>query len=359
MGFFYNTDLVAEPPTTWDQVLEIGRALKAEGKVEYAIAIAGDPGYNSFPMQSAFGGYIFGKDANGALNPNDIGLGSEGEIAAVSWMRDAVVEGLMPETTDQETSYALFETGKIPFIMTGPWRLENIRASGVPYAVAPFFPDEGAPLLGVQGFMVNPFSENVLLAQTFLTEYIATDAVMKTFYETGNRASAFKSVLEVTEDADLKAMGQAGANAIPMPNIPEMGSVWGAWNAGITIAITGQETPEKAMADTTQQIKDLIVGALKGMANLPGSYQDKAGCGAAWDPACAATAMTKGDDGLYTITIEMPAGDWEYKLALDGSWDVNYGSDGALNGPNYKISVAAAGPVTFTYDPETHLVTTK
>jgi len=359
IALFYNTDLVPEPPTTWDQVLEIGRALKAEGKVEYAIAIAGDPGYNSFPMQSAFGGYIFGKDESGALNAGDIGLGSEGEIAAVTWMRNAVVEGLMPETTDQETNYALFETGKIPFIMTGPWRLENIRASGVPYAVANSLPDNAPPLLGVQGFFVNPLSENVLLAQTFLTEYIATDEVMKTLYETGNRPSAFKSVLEITEDPDLKAMSLAGANAIPMPNIPEMGSVWGAWNAGITIAITGQETPEKAMADATQQIKDLIVGALKGMVNLPGSYQDKAGCGAAWDPACAATAMTKGDDGLYRITIEMPAGDWEYKVALDGSWDVNYGSDGTQGGPNYTISVAAAGPVTFVYDPATFLVTTE
>jgi len=358
LGFFYNTDLVSEPPTTFDQMLEIGRTLKAEGKVDYAIAIAGDPGYNSLPIQTAFGGYVFGKDANGALNPNDIGLGSEGEIAGVAWMRNAVVEGLMPETTDQETNYALFETGKIPFIMTGPWRLENFRKAGVPYAVAPSFPDNGAPFLGVQGFFVNPFSENVLLAQAFLTEYVATDEVMKTLYETGNRPSAFKSVLAITDDPDLKAMGEAGVNAIPMPNIPEMGSVWGAWNAGITIALTGQETAEKAMTDATQQIKDLIVGALKGMVNLPGSYQDKAGCGAAWDPACEATAMTKGDDGKYTLTVQLPKGDYEYKVALDGKWDVNYGSDGALNGPNYKISLTADSTVTFTYDPATFLVTT-
>ena len=43
LGFFYNTDLVPEPPTTWDEVLEIGRTLKAEGKVEYATAVAGEP----------------------------------------------------------------------------------------------------------------------------------------------------------------------------------------------------------------------------------------------------------------------------------------------------------------------------
>jgi maltose-binding protein MalE len=183
--------------------------------------------------QTAFGGYVFGRD-EGGLECDDIGLGSEGEIAAVAWMRGAVEEGLMPETTDYDTNHALFETGQMPFLMAGPWALERIRASGVPYAVAPFFPDEGAPFLGVQGFLVNPYSENVLLAQAFLTEYVATEAVMQTLYETGNRPSAFTSVLETTADADLAAMGQAGVNAIPMPNIPEMGSVWGAWNAGIT-----------------------------------------------------------------------------------------------------------------------------
>jgi hypothetical protein len=55
----------------------------------------------------------------------------------------------------------------------------------------------------------------------------------------------------------------------------------------------------------------------------------------------------------------LKAGSYEYKVALDGSWGVNYGSDGALNGPNYTMTLAADSTVTFTYDPNTHLVTTK
>ena len=39
LGFFYNTELVTEPPTTWDEVLEMGRDLKAEGKVQNATAL--------------------------------------------------------------------------------------------------------------------------------------------------------------------------------------------------------------------------------------------------------------------------------------------------------------------------------
>ena len=358
LGFFYNTDLVEEPPATWDEVLEIGRALKAEGQVEYAIAVATGPLYNALPIQTAFGGYIFGVDENGAWNPQDVGLDSEGEIAAVAWMTAAAEEGLMPETFDYETAHSLFETGQIPFLMAGPWALDRIRASEVSYAVT-VFPDNGAPFLGVQGFMVNAFSENILLAQTFLTEYVATEEFQQQIYETGLRPSAFKSVLAQTDDPDLAGMGEAGANAMPMPNIPEMGSVWSAADNGITLAVTGELSPEEAMTDAANQIRDLILGALAGMVNLPGSYQDQAGCGAQWDPACKDTAMEQGDDGLFRLTVELAAGDYEYKVALDGSWAVNYGSDGALDGPNYTLSLAADGEVTFIYDPETHLVTTE
>lgn len=342
LGFFYNTDLVPVPPTTWDEVLEIGRTLKAEGKVQYAFAVPTGPGYNALPIQTAFGGYVFGVDDNGAWNANDVGLDSEGMIKAVTFMTDAAKEGLMPDTFDYETAHSLFETGQIPFLMAGPWALDRIRASGVPYAVTSF-PDNGAPFLGVQGFLVNPFSENVLLAQAFLTEFVATEELMQKLYETGLRPSALKSVLATTDDPDLAAMGAAGASAMPMPNIPEMGSMWSAWDNGITLAVTGEQTPEAAMMDAAAQVRALIQGELAGMVNLPGSYQDKAGCGSAWDPACEATAMTLGDDGLYTLTIQLPAGDYEFKVALDGAWTVNFGSDGKQDGPNYPLKLAADG----------------
>lgn len=353
LGFFYNTELVPEPPATWDEVLQIGRDLKADGKVQYAFAMAGG-GYENLPVLTAKGGYIFGLDANGAWNPDDVGLDSEGMVAGVSYLADAVKEGLVPETADYETAHQLFETGQAAFLMAGPWALDRIRASGVPYAVTSF-PDDGAPFLGVQGFMINAFSENTLLAQTFLTEYVATEEVMQKLYETGLRPSAFTSVLEKTEDADLLAMGQI-TNAMPMPNIPEMGSVWTAWNNGIALAVTGEQAPQDSMTDAANQVRDLIKGALAGMINLPGTFQDVAGCGGEWDPACQSTALTQGDDGLYTLTVQLPAGEYEYKVALDGAWTVNYGSDGALEGPNYTLSLPADSSVTFVYSPETHLV---
>jgi maltose-binding protein MalE len=353
LGFFYNTDLVETPPATWAEVLEVSQALKDEGKVEYAFAMAGG-GYENLPVLTAFGGYIFGKDANGAWNPSDVGLDSPGMIAGVTYLADAVKAGLVPATADYETAHSLFETGKAPFLMAGPWAFDRIRASGVPYKVTSF-PENGAPFSGVQGFMVNAFSENILLAQTFLTEYVATEDFMQQITDTGLRPSAFKSVLAKTTDPDLLAMGKID-NAIPMPNIPEMGSVWTAWNNGIALATAGTQTPEAAMTDAANQVRALIQGALAGMVNLPGSYQAKVGCGGDWDPACEKTGMVKGDDGLYRLTVTIAAGEYEFKVAMDGAWTTNYGSDGALDGPNYKLSLAADSEVTFTYNPETHLV---
>jgi maltose-binding protein MalE len=356
LGFFYNTEMVDEPPQTWEEVLEIGRELKAAGTAQYAFAMAGG-GYENLPVLTAYGGYIFGQE-NGVWNPNDVGLDGEGMIAGVDFLAQAAAEGLIPENPDYETAHQLFETGEVPFLMAGPWALDRIRASGVPYAVATSFPDNGAPFLGVQGFMVNAFSENILLAQTFLTEYVATEPVMQQIYETGLRPSAFTSVLEQTDDPDLAAMGEAGAEAVPMPNIPEMGSVWTAWNNGITLAVTGEQSAQDSMTDAAQQVRDLIGGQLAGMVNIPGSFQDVAGCGGEWDPACEATALEEGDDGKYTKTLEIPAGDYEYKVALDGAWTTNYGSDGAQDGPNYTLSLTEDSSVTFVYDPETHLVET-
>jgi pullulanase-type alpha-1,6-glucosidase len=93
---------------------------------------------------------------------------------------------------------------------------------------------------------------------------------------------------------------------------------------------------------------------------IPGSYQSEAGCAGDWDPGCAATQLAydaNGDVWRNTFSIT-PAGGYEYKVALNGSWDVNYGLHAQQNGPNIPLSTASAPQsVTFFYDHKTHWVT--
>jgi pullulanase-type alpha-1,6-glucosidase len=93
---------------------------------------------------------------------------------------------------------------------------------------------------------------------------------------------------------------------------------------------------------------------------IPGSYQSEAGCGGDWDPACAATQLAydaNGDIWRNTFSIS-PAGAYEYKVALNGTWDVNYGLNAQQNGPNIPLATATSPQnVTFYYDHKTHWVT--
>jgi alpha-amylase len=93
--------------------------------------------------------------------------------------------------------------------------------------------------------------------------------------------------------------------------------------------------------------------------SLPGSFNSEMGCADDWLPDCDEAQLTlDAADGLWKGTHDLPAGDWEYKVAHNRSWDVNYGADGVPDGGNILLSLEAASTVTFAYDPATHLVTT-
>ncbi|WP_420629380.1 extracellular solute-binding protein [Candidatus Leptofilum sp.] len=357
LAFFYNTELVAEPPTTWAEVMEVGGALQADGTVTYAMGLTGTT-YDAFPLQTAFGGYIFGQDADGNYDPSDVGIDSPGMIAAGDFLQQAVADGLISDSTDWDTNHVLFETGEVPFLMAGPWALNRIRESGVPYGITTF-PDGGQPFAGVQGFMVNALSENVLLAQAFLTEFVATEEVMSELYLDGNRHSAFIPVLEATDDPDIILFGEAGVDAVLMPAIPEMGAVWSSWGDAFSLILTQELTADEALTTGAFQIRDLIgsLDTLADMVNVPGSWQAASGaCTGDWDPACEGSALTDNGDGTFSGTFDLPAGDYEVKVALAATWDTNYGVDGEADGANYMFTMSADGSVTFTYDSETNLL---
>jgi maltose-binding protein MalE len=360
LGFFYNTDLVAAAPATWDEVISVGEALKAEGKITYIMSVTGTT-YDLYPLYTAFGGYIFGKDDAGNWNAQDLGIDNESMIAAATWLKDNLDKGNLPTDWDWANNHALFETGETAFIMAGPWALDRIRESGVPYALADAFPagpaGAGSPFAGTQGIFINAQSENILLAQAFLTEFIATEEVMMELYQAGKRPSAFLPVLALTDDPDLLAMGTAGSNATMMPAIPAMGSVWGNWDSAIVLTRDGKQDPATALTEAGTKIRGLIANPLTGMVNVPGSYQAAAGCPGDWQPECAVTAMAKGDDGLWRSgPFALVAGDYEGKVALDGSWTTNFGVEGKQDGDNYKFTLAADANVSFVFDPATNLL---
>jgi maltose/maltodextrin transport system substrate-binding protein/arabinogalactan oligomer/maltooligosaccharide transport system substrate-binding protein len=220
-----------------------------------------DP-YHFNPVMNSFGGYVFGVTDAG-YDPTDVGLDSEGALAAASFLQEMAEAGHLVADVDYDVMHAMFTGGQVACIGTGPWALTLIRDSGVPYTINAF-PDGGAgagkPFLGVQGFMVSAFSENQLLAQTVLTEVFATADFMQAMYDADPRPSAFLAVRDATTDADLASFAAAGAEGQPMPAIPEMSSVWEAWTNAITLTITQAQDGASAFQAAAEQVRTLISG---------------------------------------------------------------------------------------------------
>ena len=91
------------------------------------------------------------------------------------------------------------------------------------------------------------------------------------------------------------------------------------------------------------------------MVTVPGSLNSEMGCAGDWDPACERAKLTLRSDGVWEGTFELPAGDYEYKAAINGSWAINYGLNGVPDGTNVTFS-HEGGPVTFYFDPRTNIV---
>lgn len=88
------------------------------------------------------------------------------------------------------------------------------------------------------------------------------------------------------------------------------------------------------------------------------SFQSELGCPGDWQPACEFSQLTyDASDDAWQRTFTLPAGDYEYKAALNGSWEENYGRYATVNGPNIPITLADGAMVKFYYDHKTHWVT--
>ena len=82
---------------------------------------------------------------------------------------------------------------------------------------------------------------------------------------------------------------------------------------------------------------------------VPGTFP-----GPSWD--AGSNQMTyDGELGLYVYTFEdVPAANYEYKIAVNGSWNENYGVGGKQDGSNYGVSVPETMDVTVYYNDQTH-----
>jgi maltose-binding protein MalE len=261
IGFFYNPTMVPTPPETWAEAVTMAENLMKAGKAELMMGLP-DATYNAYPVYDSFGGAIFGKKSDGSLDGKKVLMADPGFVAGLEFLTAQVKKKLIPETIDWDAAHVLFESGKAPFCMTGPWALNRFQTAGIPYAIGKFpavkkGDPAGNPFLGVQGIIINSTSPRRLLAQSFAVDFMATEESLSAIFQAEQRPSAWRSIFENSGDKDTLGFNAAGVSAIPMPSIPEMGYVWDAWVAAAALAFSGDRTPAQALQNAKSQIEDM------------------------------------------------------------------------------------------------------
>jgi maltose-binding protein MalE len=230
-----NTKL-AKVPSSFADLEKQALAAKKKTKAQVGLAVqqgSGGDAYHMYPFFSGLGGYIFGTNKAGNLDPSDIGLANAKFLKNAALIDKWNKEGLIRSQVSADIAKELFLKGKVAYWVTGPWFLADIQKSGVKYAISGF-PQiasgvKSAPFLGVQGFMVTKYSTAhgvESLAKDLVSNYMMRPASQLSLGLANDRFPASTVAGAQVKDKDLKSFGKASSGGVPMPNIPQMSSVW-------------------------------------------------------------------------------------------------------------------------------------
>ena len=89
-----------------------------------------------------------------------------------------------------------------------------------------------------------------------------------------------------------------------------------------------------------------------------GSLQKAAGCPGNWDPSCPNTALTPPSDSsdIWRLSLDLSAGEYQYKIVLGKTWEINFGKLGTPGGENLGFSLSSPRKVNILYDQVTRSV---
>jgi hypothetical protein len=111
--------------------------------------------------------------------------------------------------------------------------------------------------------------------------------------------------------------------------------------------------PAKASVETPAEAPSVESIDQPEAVAIAGDFNVLLGAPANWAPQYDESQMTLDSvDQLWKLTTDLPAGHYTFKIALNRSWDENYGAFGAFDGANHELH-HPGGRITFNYDHRT------
>jgi arabinogalactan oligomer/maltooligosaccharide transport system substrate-binding protein len=238
------------------------KAGKADGVLVQEVSKTGNA-YYTYPYLKAFGGGIFAVKDNGDYDPNKVIVNSPGSVKGAEQLALLGKEKILSTNVDGTNADALFDSGKYPYMITGPWAIDKAKKANIKYAISPLPTIAGGqmePFLGVQMFYVSAKAKNKAYAEEFVLKYVTKKEMQVDLFNIGHRPPALTAAYEEVKatDPDVQAWFEAGKGALPMPNIPAMNAVWGPLGQAGADVISGKAKPKDRFDAAQKEIVDNI-----------------------------------------------------------------------------------------------------
>jgi multiple sugar transport system substrate-binding protein len=269
---YYRKDLVKTPPTSWDDLLEIGSELKGQGYDTLLFPGGRGEGMTvtSFlPFFWAQGGKLVDEEGNAVFGE---GENREAALNTLSFIEKLVNEGLTAKRVANYGSESDLNSevaaGKVAMFLGGNWQVNQLRdilgeEEFSKWAVAPIPQFEGAEAKTTAGgwtwgiFTEDP--EEQKAAVEFLASTFVGDEGMANWTTIGGYLPTRKSVYELEgyEKNEFTETFKDHLNkyAQNRPSAPVYSDISAQLQIAVSSVVSGGKTPEEALDEAWTSVK--------------------------------------------------------------------------------------------------------
>jgi arabinogalactan oligomer/maltooligosaccharide transport system substrate-binding protein len=258
---FYRADLVERPPATTDELVAIGRRFTAPSAGRFGLVYENTKLYGHAAWLHGFGGALF--DDAGA--PTLATPEAARALAFAKYLGGP--GGIVPAETTVTLVATLFNEGRAPMALSGPWFIGGI-AKGVPWAVAPLptvsaTGRPAAPFLGAEGVMMSTRARDKRAA-FLVMDFLTGDGAAKVRALSARQVVPNRAIYAdpaVAADRVLGTFRAQSERAHPMPSSPTMRMVWTPYDTAIQKVVAQGLDPAAALAVAQRELDGYLAGA--------------------------------------------------------------------------------------------------
>ena len=255
---FYRSDIINSVPENTDDLIAEAKKFTVPKSGMYGLGFEAAAVYYAVPFMTGFnGGFCLESDSSA----KEACLDNEGNRNALKFIGDLVNKhGIVPTEATSVLVTQLFNEGKIPFVINGPWFTGEI-AEGVQYktAVLPVISETGQtmkPFMSVDGYFFSGHkSANIDGAKAFC-DFMISDEGSRVRAMKGLQAVATASVYddpEIASDKLLNVFRLQAERSVPMSNLPQMRVVWEPMAKALRKVLRDADTPENALVQAQRE----------------------------------------------------------------------------------------------------------